>query len=180
MFARTNRLLLRPGWKEDAPALAAALSDPRIASAVSYVPSPYTHDHAIEFLARPQLPHQPRLLIFERSAGAPDLIGGIGLTERSGRIELGYWIRPDRWGRGFATEAGRAIVAIADMLGHHDLYASYFIDNPASAVVLQKLGFAPMGELRLCYSAGRVDPALCRAMHRHVAMAEALPAPIAA
>ena len=27
MFARTNRLLLRPGWMEDAPALARAIGD---------------------------------------------------------------------------------------------------------------------------------------------------------
>jgi RimJ/RimL family protein N-acetyltransferase len=180
MFARTKRLLLRPGWMEDAPALAAALADARIARAVSHVPLPYTQEHAREFLSRPPIADQPRLLIFERGDGAPDLIGGIGLTWRAGRMTIGYWIRPDRWNRGFATEAGRAAIAMADMLGHRDLFGSVFIDNPASGAVLAKLGFVATGEVGLCHSAGRTDPGLCRTMHRRASAATDLPAPIAA
>lgn len=180
MFARTKRLLLRPGWMEDAPALAAALADGRIAQATARIPMPYTLEDARDFLSRPQRPGQPCLLIFERGAAAPLLVGGIGLNEQGGRMEIGYWIHPDHWGRGFATEAGQAMVAIADMLGHADLHATFFIDNPASGAVLQKLGFVATGDIGLCTSAGRADPALCRTMHRRNMGASALPAPIAA
>ena len=41
MFARTPRLLLRPGFPEDAPALAAAIADEAIARNLANVPWPY-------------------------------------------------------------------------------------------------------------------------------------------
>jgi RimJ/RimL family protein N-acetyltransferase len=49
------------------------------------------------------------------------------------------------WGRGFATEASLALIDIARGLGLPRLEASHFLDNPASARVLEKLGFEPMG-----------------------------------
>ena len=33
--------------------------------------------------------------------------------------------------------------------------ANHFVDNPAAAKVLRKVGFAPTGEVRMRYSAGR-------------------------
>lgn len=54
---------------------------------------------------------------------------------------MGYWIARPHWGRGFATEGCRALVDIARTLGLASLEASHFIDNPASARVLEKLGF---------------------------------------
>jgi RimJ/RimL family protein N-acetyltransferase len=42
MFVRTDRLLLRPGWIEDAPALARALGDEAIARNTAHIPWPYT------------------------------------------------------------------------------------------------------------------------------------------
>lgn len=164
MFARTERLLLRPGWIEDAPALAGALNHVGIASAVAMVPHPYTIDDAHAFLMEPVASARPRLLVFARSAKAPELIGGIGLRDAGGVVSLGYWIRPDRWGCGYATEAGRAMIAIADMLGVDRLMASHFIDNPASGAVLGKLGFRPSGAPTLVRSAGR--PADARHMIR--------------
>ena len=41
MFARTKRLLLRPGWAEDAPALAAAIADEKIVRNLATAPWPY-------------------------------------------------------------------------------------------------------------------------------------------
>ncbi|MBA3730647.1 MAG: GNAT family N-acetyltransferase, partial [Sphingomonas sp.] len=41
MFTRTARLLLRPGWAEDAPALAAAIGDERIVRNLATAPWPY-------------------------------------------------------------------------------------------------------------------------------------------
>ena len=70
------------------------------------------------------------------------LVGACGLGRRpSGAVEMGYWIAREHWNRGFATEAGLALLAIAEALGLVRLEASYFIDNPASGRVLEKLGF---------------------------------------
>jgi len=146
MFARTPRLLLRPGFPEDAPALAAAMSDAAIARNLAVVPWPYGLRDAEAFLASPRDPILPSLLIFERTAGAPQLVGSCGLARRaSGAVELGYWIGRSFWGRGFATEACSALIDIARMLGLPGLEGSYFLDNPASGRVLEKLGFEPTG-----------------------------------
>ena len=142
MFARTKRLLLRPGFPEDAPALAAAMSDAAIARNLSVVPWPYTLRDAEAFLASPKDPVLPSLLIFERADAEPRLIGSCGLSRRpSGAVEIGYWIARPFWGRGFASESGRALIDIARALRLRQLEASHFIDNPASARVLDKLGF---------------------------------------
>ncbi len=49
------------------------------------------------------------------------------------------------WGRGFATEACAALIDIARALALPSLEGSHFVDNPASARVLEKLGFEPLG-----------------------------------
>src|SRR6478752_3202497 len=114
MFARTPRLLLRPGFPEDAPALAAAIADEAIARNLTNAPWPYRMRDAEAFLASPRDPILPSLLIFERGEKAPQLAGACGLGRRpSGSVEMGYWIARPFWGRGYATEACRARVEIA-------------------------------------------------------------------
>lgn len=146
MFARTPRLLLRPGFPEDAPALAAAIADQAIVTNLATAPWPFRMRDAEAFLASPRDPVLPCLLIFERTEGEPRLVGSCGLGRRpSGAVELGYWIARPYWGRGFATEACTALIDIARALGLAQLEGSHFIDNPASARVLEKLGFEPTG-----------------------------------
>jgi RimJ/RimL family protein N-acetyltransferase len=146
MFARTPRLLLRPGFPEDAPALAGAIADEAIVKNLAAAPWPYVVRDAEAFLATPRDPILPSLLIFERGPSAPTLIGACGLGRRaSGSVEIGYWIATNFWGRGYATEACSALVEIARTLGLTSLEGSHFVDNPASARVLEKLGFEPLG-----------------------------------
>jgi len=162
MFARTPRLLLRPGFPEDAPALAAAIADEAIVRNLATVPWPYRMRDAEAFLAKPRDPILPSFLIFERTNGAPQLVGSCGLGRRpSGSVEMGYWIGTPFWGRGFATEACLAVVEIARTLGLANLEGSHFIDNPASARVLEKLGFEPVGIIapRLSCARGTEVPA---------------------
>lgn len=162
MFARTPRLLLRPGFPEDAPALAAAIADQAIARNLANVPWPYSMRDAEAFLASPRDPVLPSLLIFERGDGAPQLAGACGLGRRaSGSVEMGYWLARPFWGRGYATEACAALVEIARTLGLLSLEGSHFIDNPASARVLEKLGFKALGIVapRMCCARGEEVPA---------------------
>lgn len=79
----------------------------------------------------------------EKATGA--VIGHCGLLEKEieGRseIELVYVLAPGVWGRGYATEAGRAIKAYAlASLGCDRLVALIHPDNPASERVAEKLG----------------------------------------
>lgn len=166
MFARTRRLLLRPGFPEDAPALAAAIADQAIVRNLATAPWPYALRDAEAFLAAPRDPVLPSLLIIERTDKAPRLVGACGLGRRaSGAVELGYWIAREHWGRGIATEACAALIDIARALRLAALEGSHFVDNPASGRVLEKLGFEPTGIIapRLsCARAGEAPAKLFR------------------
>ena len=181
MFARTPRLLLRPGFPEDAPALATAMSDAAIARNLAVVPWPYSLRDAEAFLASPRDPLLPSLLIVERGAGAPQLVGSCGLGRRpSGAVEMGYWIARSHWGRGLATEACTALVDIARTLGLARLEASHFIDNPASARVLDKLGFESTGLIAPRRNCARGADVPARLMRLPLAAAAAEKASLAA
>lgn len=77
------------------------------------------------------------------------VIGTTGLhPETPTRAETGYILRPDAWGQGYATEAGRAMVDLARTLGFVRVQAHCHVDHHASARVLEKCGMALEGILR--------------------------------
>lgn len=156
MFAVTPRLLLRPGWPEDAGALFAAINDEAVVRNLARAPWPYAPVDAEQFLATSRPVLQPNFLIFRRNGQVPILLGCIGFGDHGdGAIELGYWIARDHWGQGYATEAGSAVLEIARTLGHAHMLAEHFADNPASGKVLRKLGFRPTGRTAPRFSKGR-------------------------
>lgn len=162
MFARTPRLLLRPGWMEDAPALAEAIGDTAVLRNLTRAPAAYTQADAEAFLALPQDQRLPRLLAFTRTNGAPRLVGGCGIHRAGdGGTELGYWIARPYWGLGFATEAARAVTSMAKAVGVRDMRAAHFADNPASGNVLRKIGFRFTGRVEQRFSLGRGASADC-------------------
>jgi len=146
MFARTERLMLRPGFAEDAPMLAAAIADEMIVRNLATAPWPFGEKEAHDFLSRMPDPGLPRLLITERVNDGARIVGACSLSRRpSGAVEMSYWVSRPHWNRGIATEAGRALIAIAQGLRLPQIEASHFVDNPASARVLEKLGFRSTG-----------------------------------
>ena len=157
MFARTERLLLRPGWQEDAEALHGAMADQAIVRNLATAPWPYRLEDARAFLARQNGVDEPSFLLFRRTAGAPRLVGGAGLGRTpDGDVELGYWVARPYWGLGYATEAARAVIDLArDSLRLKRITAGHFLDNPASGRVLEKIGFRSTGRVVVRHSAGR-------------------------
>jgi RimJ/RimL family protein N-acetyltransferase len=157
MFARTERLLLRPAWEEDAGALFHAIGDERIVRNLATAPWPYLPEHARAWAATERPANRPASLIFRRASGALELVGGIGIHDTpEGEVELGYWIARDHWGRGYASEAGRTVVGFArGVLKLERLVAGHFLDNPASGSVLRKLGFQPTGRIAMRHSVAR-------------------------
>ncbi|QLC26339.1 GNAT family N-acetyltransferase [Parasphingopyxis algicola] len=156
MFAVTKRLLLRPGWMEEAPVLAETIADARIARNTTRMPWPYTREDAEEFLSREPDPDYPNFQIVDRTVDPVRMIGGIGFMDGDEAPELGYWIAPHAWGRGFATEAGQAAIAAARAsLGYTRILAGHFVDNPASGRVLEKLGFRRTGHVEPRHSRAR-------------------------
>ncbi|MEV3973490.1 GNAT family N-acetyltransferase [Streptomyces sp. NPDC050698] len=81
-------------------------------------------------------------LIIERDSGL--VVGSIGVfwPPSEGTVEIGYGIVPSRRGRGYASEATRALAAFAlTAPGVHTVVATVELSNPASARVLENAGF---------------------------------------
>lgn len=84
------------------------------------------------------------------SADESEVVGSSGLHVRCGKgcVEIGYWIRSDRTGRGYATEVTYALTRIALALNGVDrVILEVAADNHASRRVPERLGF-PMVERR--------------------------------
>jgi RimJ/RimL family protein N-acetyltransferase len=170
MFARTDRLLLRPGWREDAPAVANAVSQLAILRNLEGSPWPYSVAEAERFLAAAAAdPDQTTLLAFRRTAGAPELVGAVGLgRSEDGQALFAAWTAPDHWGRGYATEAGAALLAIArNALRLSHVFAWSFLDNPAGARLLDRLDFATTGEIVRASPVAREGRAAPCRLHVH-------------
>ncbi len=164
MFIRSERLFLRPGWPEEWEDLLTLIDDEGVVRNLARAPWPYTAEDAKAFASlQSDGGEQERLLpnFFvtlpggAREADGARLIGSVGLSRDGDEVELGYWIGRPFWGQGYATEAARAVLSLARSLGHRRLVASHFVDNPASARVLRKLGFCPTGVVRDRFSLGR-------------------------
>ncbi len=169
MFARTERLLLRPSWPEDAGQIYRAIADEGIVRNLARAPWPYTMDDAAWFAALEHSEMFPNFMLMLRTDGAPKLIGSCGLAERDGEVELGYWIARPYWGNGFAAEAARAVVDVAKALGHRKLVSGHFVDNPASGRVLRKVGFRPLGRVENRYSVARGQDVTCALFEKRLA-----------
>lgn len=146
----TERLVLRPFTPADAPEVRRLAGDRAIADTTLAIPHPYPEGAAEEWIATHAPGYADRTLatfaITLRDGGA--LAGAIGLiiVPDHARAELGYWVGVPYWNRGYATEAGRALLEFGfDVLGLHRIQAHYLIRNPASGRVLEKIGMRPEG-----------------------------------
>ncbi|MBI3127869.1 MAG: GNAT family N-acetyltransferase [Candidatus Tectomicrobia bacterium] len=146
----TARLILRPASPADAPAIEPLLSEWEVARHTARVPHPFPEGGAEAWLALASGEREAgrglMLAIEEKAAGR--LTGCIGLEtgDNEGRLEIGYWIGRPFWGRGYATEAVRALTGWA--FGHlpiREIKAGVFPDNAASMRVLEKAGFRLAG-----------------------------------
>jgi RimJ/RimL family protein N-acetyltransferase len=87
--------------------------------------------------------------------------------------ELGYWIGKPYWGMGYATEAVRALILHAfEADGFDYLKAGHFSDNPASARIITRFGFVPLGrEQRECAARGAKASCMTYRLDRATALA---------
>jgi RimJ/RimL family protein N-acetyltransferase len=146
----TFRLCLGPVKTADYPAIASLNSDPAVQRFLCLSKAPPTYEEALADL--PCLLSTPAPtgggLWCIRSRAATDFLGLVLLlnTDDHTEVEFGYRLLPKFWGRGYATEAGRAVVnhAFGD-LGLTALCAIIHPDNTASSTVAEKLGFAQKG-----------------------------------
>ncbi|MEM6627096.1 MAG: GNAT family N-acetyltransferase [Pseudomonadota bacterium] len=143
----TERLHLRPFKISDAAKVADLAGDYAVAQMCGRVPSPYLVIAAEGWIdiqaAKRDMGDGYAFAVAQRDG---PLVGSMGVARDGDLWELGYWFGQPYWGLGYATEAGRAIMAWAhDSLGAETIVAGHFTDNNSSGRVLEKLGFKAIG-----------------------------------
>jgi len=153
----TERLRLTPPADDDAETIARLANDWDVARRLARLPHPYHIEDAWVFLRE----LVPQGIVWAIRSGEEDaLMGMMGLTPdpAGGGAEIGYWLGRPYWGRGYATEAGRAVVAYG-LQRFERLTSGYFEGNDASRRVLEKLGFQEVGRgARHSLASGRALP----------------------
>jgi RimJ/RimL family protein N-acetyltransferase len=161
-LVRSQRLGLRPWAAADLDLAIGLWCDPEV---TRWIGGPFNEGHAEERLAAEiacmetaGVQYWPVFLL-----ATAEHIGCCGLRpyEPEERVsELGFHIRRAHWGRGYATEAARAVIGYAfDVLEMKALFAGHHPDNRVSQRVLERLGFRytheaiypPTGLLHLSY-----------------------------
>lgn len=143
---RTARLALRPVVAADEAAVVAGVGDLAVSRWLAVVPHPYTAADFRFFLNEIAVPG--RVFAVEDASG---LSGIISIEEGV----LGYWLAPRAQGFGYATEAGRCLVAAHFAATDTPLISGYFEGNERSANVLRKLGFMETGrDVKHCRARG--------------------------
>lgn len=144
----TERLWLRQWRETDLDPLAEMDADPDV---MRYIGdgSPGTRERTAAGLARTRAAWDERGhgLFAAEEIATGELIGWVGLAvpaflpEIMPTVEIGWRLRRSSWGRGYATEAAREVLAFAfDEVGLDRVVSICHIDHHASARVMAKLG----------------------------------------
>lgn len=158
----TKSLVLRQLKETDAVALSKYGSNFDIARMTGSFPHPFPLISA-EFKIMYLKSLQERGLAYPYAVtekGSDEMIGIMDLFRKDleSPLEIGYWIAEPFWGKGYACEAGDAVMkATSDVLGPLTFKAGVFSDNPGSIRVLEKLGFVPTGEKEQYFSMARME-----------------------
>jgi ribosomal-protein-alanine N-acetyltransferase len=149
----TERLRLRELANEDAPSLFEMFRDDDVTRYYD-VETMTEVTAAAEVITRMQRRYVDRIgvrwaVVDKTTGGFLGTVGFNGINLFAHRAVIGYEIARHAWGRGFATEALRAIVKFGHQrVGVNRIEAVVMLGNEASARVLRKAGFAEEGLLR--------------------------------
>lgn len=145
----TNRLMLRPFVLADATRVELLAGDERIAEVTKNIPHPYPEGLAKTWISS----HVPKwksrqLAAFAITLKESSLLIGcisiINISEAEG--ELGYWIDPTYWNKGFCSEACKSVVEFGtEFLRLSRIHARHLSRNPASGKVLLNSGLVHIG-----------------------------------
>ncbi|WP_413288282.1 GNAT family N-acetyltransferase [Bdellovibrio sp. HCB337] len=149
----TARLILRPFRLEDAKTVQRLAGDKVISDLTGTIPYPYP-----DGLAESWIQKHPEhfatgvgltMAVTLKETG--ELIGCVGImiakTHQKG--EIGYWLTPQHWSKGYITEASRVCVDFAfKNMGLNKITSRHLTHNPASGKVMQKIGMKHEGTLR--------------------------------
>jgi RimJ/RimL family protein N-acetyltransferase len=151
----TDRLLLRPFSEGDLEAVYAIESRPDVMRYLYWEPRAREEaraslDRRVKMTSLDDEAAALRLAVVRRDSA--ELIGDLSLRLRSRKDrqgEIGFMFHPDHHGRGYAAEAGRAVLELGfENFGLHRIFGSCDARNTASAHLMERLGMRLEGRLR--------------------------------
>lgn len=148
----TERLILRPLLVDDVDDVFEWVSDEDVARYMVY-PTYKSKDRLIEWLESIQEEEKEFNFGYVRKEDKKMIgSGGIGPDiNREGFWAFGYNFRKDCWGKGYATEATKAMIEFAhNQFGINKFSSSHVEQNKASGHVMEKCGlhFVKYGEFQ--------------------------------
>ena len=153
MIIETDRLILGPFGKDDAPRMFASWTfDENVARYCRWYPheNVETTQRLLDsYLQQQDEGFEYRWAITDKATG--DLMGCIdvvGIDDDGKTADVGYAIGKKYWSKGYVTEAFRAVIQKLFDDGFTKIRAEHHIDNPASGRVMQKCGMICVGEAR--------------------------------
>jgi RimJ/RimL family protein N-acetyltransferase len=148
----TGRVVtMREFRSEDAAGSLAIVGDDQVTQWLSFDSRDLAAAQAMIDGAILRAQNEPRTEYYLAVIGEGDeLVGFVRLALAGVKAgKLGYAIRADRWGKGYATDATRSMIAFgfAD-LRLHRISAAIGPDNAASIAIVRKLGMQYEGRIR--------------------------------
>lgn len=157
---RTKRLLIRPFTVDDTAGLIARRNDPEVAKYETWQ-LPFTDEQGEKLVAEllamdgPENDEWWMAVVCDAESGS--VLGDLALhlTWKGRSAEVGYSFASEHWGRGYAVEATEALVEYCfDDLGVTRVSGMLHPDNPASAMVLERVGMLFEGHTRSSFWVG--------------------------
>ncbi|KAA9008882.1 GNAT family N-acetyltransferase [Histidinibacterium aquaticum] len=145
---QAERFVLRPLRRSDAGLIGLYAADKRMAEMTRQIPHPLPPG-AVEATIENALDPERKEDVWAIDGQATGLAEVVGLVHLARldrqQSEISYWIAPQLWNAGLATEAVRALLA-ANPHGSRECFAEVFQDNLRSARVLTNCGFSYLGD----------------------------------
>jgi RimJ/RimL family protein N-acetyltransferase len=150
----TQRLILKVPTLDISEVMTELLSDRDVSKNLSTVPYPYYIDDAINFIKECEdvfFKENGRhsFGIFLKDSGKFIGMCGLDFSHRHNHATLGYWLGKKYWGKGYATETAKRLVAYGfEELDLYRIACGHFHTNPASGNVMKKAGLTHEGTRR--------------------------------
>lgn len=160
----SERLVLRPVSREDAPAIQKHFARWNIIRYLSTeCPWPYPADGALRFIEDTALPEMARgarlVWVIVPRQGPQEAVGMVDVRLEGERLsQRGFWLAEAYQGRGYMTEA---VTAVQDFLffehGLERLRVTNAVENAASRRVKEKTGARYLGRVSCAHHEGGAE-----------------------
>ena len=156
---KTPRLTLSYFRQSDVEELSRIGGDAQVAPMILSATAPWPKTAVAQWIEKSRFRGKLGFRMSVRLGGAVIGVVGVSPVNPETPPSVMYFVDPNHWGHGYATEAMQHFLSV--LIARFDLdavIADHFDDNPTSGRVLRKLGFQETGKAT-GKSAARLEPA---------------------